>query len=213
LGEERVHYVPNMVPSEALREARRDPQVREEPRVLHVAWQSEAKGTLDVLSVAAEMPTAEFRLVGPMPADFAPIVSEHLAALGNPPNVTFVGERRGSELKAEYAAADLFLFPSRFTGEGFPMVILEAMSHSLPIVATDIGEIGSMLTGQGGSEIGLVVPLGGELVPRLVTAVEELLRDKSRATKLGQLARKKTEENYSSGVVLPQLERILTELV
>ena len=38
-----------------------------------------------------------------------------------------------------YAAADVFLMPSE--EEGFPRVLLEAMVHRLPFVATDVGGV------------------------------------------------------------------------
>ena len=45
-----------------------------------------------------------------------------------------------------FAAADLALLPSRFRGESFPLVILEAFAVNTPVIATDIGEFRNMLT-------------------------------------------------------------------
>jgi glycosyltransferase involved in cell wall biosynthesis len=57
------------------------------------------------------------------------------AALGVRQNVQFLGQR--TDVAALMADADLFVLPSRF--EGLPLVVLEAMSLGLPIVATRIG--------------------------------------------------------------------------
>ncbi len=47
----------------------------------------------------------------------------------------------GPDLMNEFKQADIFVFPS--LGEGFPRVLYEAMTHGLPIVATDVGGVSS----------------------------------------------------------------------
>ncbi|SEO56636.1 Glycosyltransferase involved in cell wall bisynthesis [Luteibacter sp. UNC138MFCol5.1] len=49
------------------------------------------------------------------------------------PDVIFAGTRRGDELAAYYASADLFVFPS--LTETFGNVVLEAMASGVPVVA------------------------------------------------------------------------------
>jgi glycosyltransferase involved in cell wall biosynthesis len=51
------------------------------------------------------------------------------------PDVIFTGTKRGEELAAHYASADMFLFPS--LTETFGNVVLEAMASGLPVVAFD----------------------------------------------------------------------------
>jgi glycosyltransferase involved in cell wall biosynthesis len=47
------------------------------------------------------------------------------------PDATFLGTKRGAELAAIYAAADVFVFPSRT--DTFGLVLLEALASGLPI--------------------------------------------------------------------------------
>jgi glycosyltransferase involved in cell wall biosynthesis len=47
------------------------------------------------------------------------------------PDTTFLGTKRGAELAAIYAAADVFVFPSRT--DTFGLVLLEALASGLPI--------------------------------------------------------------------------------
>lgn len=47
------------------------------------------------------------------------------------PDVHFLGERHGEELAAVYAAADVFVFPSRT--DTFGLVLLEALASGLPV--------------------------------------------------------------------------------
>ena len=49
------------------------------------------------------------------------------------PNVTFVGAKHGEELARHYAAADVFVFPSRT--DTFGLVLLEALASGLPVAA------------------------------------------------------------------------------
>lgn len=49
------------------------------------------------------------------------------------PDVKFLGYRKGTALAAEYAAADLFVFPSRT--DTFGIVMIEAMACGLPVAA------------------------------------------------------------------------------
>jgi glycosyltransferase involved in cell wall biosynthesis len=47
------------------------------------------------------------------------------------PDATFLGTRRGAELASIYAAADVFVFPSRT--DTFGLVLLEALASGLPV--------------------------------------------------------------------------------
>ena len=49
------------------------------------------------------------------------------------PDVVFLGEKKGEELAACYAAADVFVFPSRT--DTFGLVLLEALASGVPVAA------------------------------------------------------------------------------
>jgi glycosyltransferase involved in cell wall biosynthesis len=91
-----------------------------------------AEKNLDVLlrafeSLNAEDPTARLVLVGDGP--------ERAALQQRCPEAHFAGLRRGDDLAAHYASADLFLFPS--VTETFGNVVPEAMASGLPVVGFD----------------------------------------------------------------------------
>jgi glycosyltransferase involved in cell wall biosynthesis len=52
------------------------------------------------------------------------------------PHARFVGVKRGDELAAHYASADVFLFPS--LSDTFGNVVLEALASGLPVVSFDV---------------------------------------------------------------------------
>jgi len=73
------------------------------------------------------------------------------------PQVRFLGMRRGEELAACYASADLFCFPS--LTETFGNVTLEALASGLPVVAYDIAAAAEHVRS---GVSGLLVPPGDE---------------------------------------------------
>ena len=55
--------------------------------------------------------------------------------------VLYHGKRYGKEKDTFLKNADTFVFPTFYNNECFPLVLLEAMQHGLPIVTTDEGGI------------------------------------------------------------------------
>ena len=210
LPEANIHLVPNMILETDAPVSTPSASSR---IVLHVGGQSRAKGTVEVLRTAAQIPDAEFRLVGPISPSAQKDIQEYTQDAKAPQNVRWVGEKRGRDLEAEFANADVFLFPSH--AEGFPMVILEAMRAGLPIVASDVGAIPEMLGSdkEDGPVAGIVLPLHECLdVNSLVTATSRVLDDYRLRVDLGKIARARVESHYSAPLVIERLERILLSI-
>jgi len=73
--------------------------------------------------------------------------------LGIKSNFKLAGFVSDEELPRYYSAADFFVLPSK-SGEGLPLVALEAMASDLPIVATNVGGIKEVMI----RDFGRVVP-------------------------------------------------------
>jgi len=95
--------------------------------------------------------------------------------------VYFAGRRSKAETFSLMAGCDLFILNS--THEGFPHVVLEAMSLGLPVVATAVGGTSEVV--QNGENGLLIPPMADELLSQtllhLVTFPEERQRMASRA--------------------------------
>jgi glycosyltransferase involved in cell wall biosynthesis len=78
-------------------------------------------------AAAAARPGTQLVVVGDGPAR-ARLAQQH-------PEVRFVGAKRGEELAAHVASADVFLFPS--LTDTFGNVVLEALASGLPVAAFD----------------------------------------------------------------------------
>jgi glycosyltransferase involved in cell wall biosynthesis/ubiquinone/menaquinone biosynthesis C-methylase UbiE len=74
---------------------------------------------------------------------------------GNTPNVKFLGFQE--RIHGLYGLADCAILPTRFSGESFPLAIIQALQARRPVIATDVGEIARMLK-QSGECGGIVLP-------------------------------------------------------
>ena len=91
------------------------------------------------------------------------------------------------ELVDWYRAADLFILPSK-SGEGMPMVVLEAFASALPVVATRAGGQVEMI--DEGDTGWLIPPASAETMAGAIAAA----RDRPSATReMGMLARTRVE--------------------
>jgi len=111
---------------------------------------------------------------------------------------------RAGNLAEWYATADLFALSSRF--EGFPNVLLEAMSHGLPAVAFDC-EAGPAEIIRSGVD-GRLVPDGD--IAAFGVALSALMSDDARRATMSARALE-VRERFSMEAVLEQWRALLTE--
>ncbi|HFU75307.1 MAG TPA: glycosyltransferase, partial [Arcobacter sp.] len=64
--------------------------------------------------------------------------------------VTFYGFVNGIEKKELFEKASLFVFPTRYKNEAFPLSILEAFSYGIPVLSTNEGSISDIVDSESG---------------------------------------------------------------
>ncbi len=121
------------------------------------------------------------------------------------PDHIFVGMKRGEELAAHYASADIFLFPS--LTETFGNVTLEAMASGLAVVAYRYAAAADYIRH---GDNGLTARFGAD--DEFVGLAEQLGRDMALAGKLGGAARRDTE-SMGWDAVCDQFEHYLLKAV
>ena len=124
--------------------------------------------------------------------------------LGLQNNFRLAGFVSDKELPSYYNAADFFVLPSK-SGEGLPLVALEAMACALPVIAADVGGIGEILNPKYGK---LVAPNQPDLMAK---AVLEFAEADWASTKLE--LRALVEEKFSWDKNVDLLTEIYEELI
>ena len=120
------------------------------------------------------------------------------------PNIIFVGFWK--DIPQIMRVLDIFCLPS--LTEGFNRSLLEAMACAVPLVATDVGGNSELVQDK---QNGLLVPPGSP--DALASAIKELLKDKTKAAKMGQEGRKFVEKNFSIETNVRKTEAIYAELI
>ena len=114
-------------------------------QILFLANYIENKGILKLIDAVKILKDQEFifnvRLVG-APTDLSVEAIENYVRVRDLENcVQVVGPRYDEEKYNEFLTADIFVFPTFYSNEAFPLVNLEAMQFSLPVISTDEGGI------------------------------------------------------------------------
>lgn len=108
---------------------------------LYVGGVIATKGCDKIIEAARLMPQIQFKLVGKVGLDIHDI----------PANVSLLGEQNQQFVHDELLKADVFLFLSRFAGEGFSNALAEAMASELPCIVSDWAANADMVeNGRGG---------------------------------------------------------------
>ncbi|MGI5157189.1 glycosyltransferase family 4 protein [Microbispora sp. CA-102843] len=197
----RIVRIPNAVHS-----VNQVPSRQEHPVVVAAGRLVRQKG-FDLLlpafaQVVKEHPEWRLRVfgTGPRKAALRGLIGEYgLAA-----HVTLMG--RTNRLDDELARASIYALSSRF--EGLPMVMIEAMTHALPIAAFDC-PTGPRDVLTDGTD-GVLVPC--EDVDALAAALNRLIADRDLRLRMGAAAAA-TAREYAPENVMPLWENLFAELL
>ncbi|WP_425390057.1 glycosyltransferase family 4 protein [Ekhidna sp.] len=119
----------------------------------------------------------------------------------------FLGIKVGDEKEKLFKKADIFCFPTFYENENFPVVILEAMMFSLPIVSTKWRGIPSMVDNSNGF---LIKPKDQS---ELNSNLEKLIENKSLRLKLGEQSRIKYDKRFREEIYKNNICNVLTEII
>jgi glycosyltransferase involved in cell wall biosynthesis len=129
-------------------------------------------------------------------------------AIGLNDVVDFLGFVSKEELADEYAACDIFVLPaiidSKGDTEGLGIVIIEALAHQKPVIASAVGGIVDVINS---GTTGLLIP---EKDPEaLAQAILTLLSNPTKAQKMGQRGLADIQVRFNWHHITPMWQQVL----
>ena len=100
------------------------------------------------------------------------------------------------------------VFPSRPAGEGMPGVLIEAGLSGLPVVATDVPGVSTIVAND---ETGYIV--AEDDLPAMVAAVARLFEDPALRAHMGGAARRRCMDRFSLDAVAVRWLEVLEPLL
>ena len=178
--------------------------------ILYVGMLAEEKGLFDLLETAHQLrglDHIEFRLVGTYKHSVTQSRFEaRRAELQLEDSVITVGRKSGDELWQEYADADIFFFPTHYEAETFGIVLLEAMAHNLPIVASEWQGPRDIVRD---GETGILCPPHNP--PAFAEGIRRLVLNSDLRTEMGLAGNAVCAATYSLDHFLMRLEEIFVQ--
>ncbi len=172
--------------------------------ILNVGRLKPDKGLADLISafsiMRGEYPTAHLVIVGD--GELLEDLQSLASKLGIGDRVHFLGAR--DDVPGLLYASDIYVSSSH--REGLSLAMLEAMAAGLPVLATNVGDGGYLLSGERGI---LVEPRN---VDALALEMGRLLSQPAQMKLLGRNARIYVEENFTPSAWLEKLTAIYEEL-
>ncbi|OFV81375.1 MAG: hypothetical protein A2Y78_10570 [Acidobacteria bacterium RBG_13_68_16] len=208
---EKVRVAYNGIPCDQDPRQKPDGATAAQPVIGCVARLAESKGQRELIralaQLAPEHPTAQLWLVGKDQQTNGRFEAE-LRALAEDLLITDQIKFWGhvEDVLALMRRMAVLVLPS--LTEAFPVVLLEAMSLGVPVIATDVAGVPEIITDE---ETGLLVPPGD--VDALTRATDRLLCDPNLAASLAERGRASVTSRFTKEKMLAEIRELYSELL
>lgn len=200
--------IPETLPTEPMAERH-----NEIPHLLFLSNLLESKGVLVLLDVCKILKERGYRFI----CDFVGGETAEIDALRfvrevENRNLTgfvmYHGRKYGEEKAIFWQNADIFVFPTYYYNECFPLVLLEAMQHGIACISTCEGGIANIIEN---SKTGFLVDKQNPI--QVAEKIEQLMKYPNLIIQLGKEGRKRYEKCFTLNVFENRMQSILKELV
>lgn len=137
-------------------------------------------------------------------SDFKKMVDENNLGF----HIFAVGPKYGDDKRHYFEKSHVFIFPTYYHNESFPLVNLEAMQYSLPIISTYEGGIPDMVKDR---VTGLLVPQKNSV--ELAKKMAILIRDPKLRIEMGKAGKERFKTLFTLAAFEENMSRILKQTI
>jgi glycosyltransferase involved in cell wall biosynthesis len=192
--ETRVYYCPNGIPENQVESGKWKVESSEPLEILFLSNLIESKGVFVLLEACKILQNKKINFhctfVGGIGDVSEQQFKSKVVELELTGNIHYAGKKYGKEKEEAFVHADIFVHPSY--NDCFPLVLLEAMQYSLPVVSTYEGGIPDVVED---GVTGFLVPQKD--VQALADKLEILIKNPELRKQMGAAGRKKYEEEFT----------------
>lgn len=205
---EQVYYCPNGIPNIEVKQIKKEGRTNVE--LLFLSNLMESKGIFVLLDVCKILKSKELifhcTIVGSIGDISEQGMLSKLEKMHLTSYVNYAGKKFGKEKEEEFLNADIFIHPT--LNDCFPLVLLEAMQYSLPIVSTFEGGIPDIVTD---GKTGYLVAKRN--IETLADKLEILIKNPELRQQMGNSGRKKYLDEFTSDFFEFKIVEILQQII
>lgn len=123
-------------------------------------------------------------------------------------NIVAHGAKYGAEKEGFWQQTNIFVFPTYYHNECFPLVLLEAMQHGVACISTQEGGIPEIIEN---GKNGLLVEK--QHPEQLAQAIMQFIKSPQLVENYGQAARKRYEEQFTMSAFEHRMKNIFEDLI
>ena len=208
--QEDVFFLPNGIPiPNAVEEVL--PKNNMVSQLLFLSNLIESKGVLVLLAALKKLKDNGIKFHCYFVGGEGDISSEQLNQKINDLNlqeyVTYLGKKYGDDKYEIFQSSDIFVFPTFYHNECFPLVLLEAMMFGLPVISTSEGGIPDIVKND---ETGFVIE--NQNPNKLAEKIKWFIDNPEETSSMGEKGREHFLENYTLEIFENRLTHILNQV-
>lgn len=202
-----VYVCPNGIPVNKYTEKKET--LHKAPQILFLSNMMEAKGVWDLVDACrllkkqGKVFTCHF--VGKWSDITQEAFDETLEKNGLKSFIKAHGAKYGEEKELFFQNTDIFVFPTYYENESFPLVLLEAMEYNLPCISTNEGGISAIIEN---NKTGYIVEQQNPQV--LAEKIAFLIDHSEIRNKMGKAGREKFLKEFTLEIFENRMKEILT---
>lgn len=179
-------------------------------QVIYAGHLVKGKGVRELVEACSSLSVVEkLCLIGPGDQNMISELNKVAAKRGDGKWLNICGELKWESVNEYLHSSELFVLPSY--SEGFPNVLLEAMSAACPVLASDVGAIPDIVGADSESPGGICIPPAD--VEALRMAIVQMLADSEMLRSMGNNGRRRVIEKFSMYQISNQYKGLWKEVL